>query len=105
MPKSSKKAMIQPIGDRVLVRPFDADEAHTTTNSGIIIPDTIDKEKPAQGEVIAVGDGKIVDGKKIAVAVKKGDTVVFSKYGYEEVSVGDEDYYILKEDQILAVIK
>lgn len=105
MPTSSKKTSVQPLGDRVLVRPFNADEANTTTASGIIIPDTIDKEKPAQGEVVAVGEGRIDNGKKIPVAVKKGDRVVFSKYGYDEVKVGEDEYYILKEDQILAVIK
>jgi len=104
MSKSSKKINIQPLGDRVLVRPFVPGEEEKTT-SGIILPETIDKEKPAQGEIIAFGEGKIVDGKKVPVSVKKGDKVIFSKYGYDEVKISNEEYYILKEDQILAVIK
>ena len=96
---------VQPLGDRVLLRPFKAEDMHTHTASGIIIPDTVDKEKPAQGEVIAVGEGRFEDGKKIPMRVKKGDVVMFSKYGYDEVKVDGEEFYILKEDQILAIIK
>lgn len=99
-PKSGK---IQPLGDRVLIKPISADEKKTA--SGIIIPDTIDKEKPEQGVVIAVGAGKYDDGKLIPVAVKKGQKVVFSKYGYDEVKIDGDEYYILEEKNILAVIE
>lgn len=105
MVKKLSKTIITPLGDRVLVRPLSTDELQTKTASGIIIPDTIDKEKPEQGEVIAVGSGKYIDGKLIPIQVTKGDRIVFSKYGFDEVKIDDEEYYILKEDQILAIIK
>lgn len=101
----SKKMNITPLGDRVLVRPFSPEEAGTKTASGIIIPETIDKEKPEQGEVIAVGLGKYVDGVLMKPQVEVGDTVVFSKYGYDDIKVDGEEYYILKEDSLLAIIK
>ena len=102
--KKDKKSVskITPLGDRILIRPFLAEDKKTS--SGIIIPDTIDKEKPEQGKVIAVGAGKYEDGKFVPVRVKVGDTVVFSKYGYDEVKFGDEEFYILKEENILAKI-
>ena len=69
-------------------------------------PETISKEKPEQGKVVAVGTGRISDdGKKIAVGVKVGDRVVFSRYGFDEIKLGDEEYYIIKEDSILGIIK
>lgn len=95
---------IKPLGDRILLKPIEADELNKTS-SGIIIPDTVSKEKPEQGIVIAVGEGKWDDGKKIPVSVKVGDKVVFSRYGYEEVKLDGVEYYILKEENILAVIK
>lgn len=94
---------IIPLGDRVLVRPFDPDEM-TTTASGIIIPDTVSKEKPEQGEVIAVGDGKWDDGVRAPMSVKVGDRVMFSKYGYDEIKYEGREYYILREESILAII-
>ncbi len=94
---------IIPLGNRVLVEPMN--EMDTKTSSGIIIPDTVSKEKPEQGKVIAVGEGKIADGKKIPMTIKKGDVVLFSKYGYEEIKVEGKEYYILEEDKILAIIK
>ncbi|HVS79974.1 MAG TPA: co-chaperone GroES [Candidatus Paceibacterota bacterium] len=100
---ASKKGKITPLGDRVLVRP--ASDESTQTASGIYIPDTVDKEKPEQGTVIAVGPGRFVDGKRRPVDVAVGDLVVFSKYGYDEVKVGGEEYYLIKEDNILAIIK
>ena len=96
------KTTITPLGDRVLVLPLA--ENDTTTASGIIIPDTIDKEKPEQGTVVSVGPGRYVDGERKPVDVSVGDKVVFSKYGYDEVKVGGEEYYLIKEDNILAII-
>ena len=99
----ANKIGVEPLNDRILIKPFEAELA--TTASGIIIPDTVSKEKPEQGEVVAVGEGKWQDGKKIPVSVKVGDKVVFSKYGYDEVKIKGEEYYILREESILAVIK
>ncbi len=102
---TSGKKKITPLGDRVLVRPFDESELEEKSNSGIIIPETVKNEKSEQGEVIAVGEGRLgEDGKRIPVSVKKGDKIIFSKYGFDEVKIGGEEYYILKEDSVLAVI-
>lgn len=97
-------AKIIPLGDRVLLK-VSEDKNQSKTASGIFIPDTVDKEKPEQGKVIAVGEGKYIDGKLIPLNVKVGDTVVFSKYGYDEIKVGEEEFLIIKEDNILAIIK
>jgi len=101
--KVKDNARITPLGDRILLKPIDRDEASKTA-SGIIIPDTVSKEKPEQGRVVAVGSGRWEDGKRIPVSVKVGDKVVFSRYGYDEVKWGGEEYYILKEENILAII-
>lgn len=99
----SVKNKITPLGDRVLVKAASSEEKKSKT--GIIIPDTIDKERPEQGDVIAVGSGRITDeGKTISMSVKVGDRVIFSKYGPDEIKVEGEEYFILKEDNILAVI-
>jgi chaperonin GroES len=103
--KSASKINIVPLGDRVLVRP-EREDTKDKTKSGIYIPDTIEKEKPAEGVVLAVGDGWYnEDGELIPLRVKVGDKVIFSKYSYEEVKVGGEEYYILKEENIFAIIK
>jgi len=95
-------AMLKPIGDRVVVRPKSAEEM---TKSGIILPDTA-KERPQEGEVMAVGTGRITDdGTVVPLAVKVGDTVLFSKYGGTEIKIGGEEYIILREDDILAVLE
>ena len=92
---------IQPLGDRVLVEPKKEGEV---SKGGIIIPDTA-KEKPQEGKVVALGTGKLDDdGKKIPFNVKKGDTVLMPKYGGTEVKLGDKEYQIMREDDILAVI-
>ena len=100
----AKKVSISPLGDRVVVKPQEASK-ETTSPSGIIIPDSVDKEQPAQGEVIAVGPGKFDDGVQVPMQVKEGDRVLFSKYGYEEVKVEGEEYYIISESNILGIIK
>lgn len=101
----SAKHKIIPLGDRVLVKPLTGDEGKKT-KSGIIIPETVDKEKPEQGKVIAVGAGRLNDeGKVLPIRVKVGDTVIFSKYGPDEIKVDGEEYYILSESNILAIIK
>ncbi len=96
---------IVPLGDRVIVKPFTAAEVEKKNDFGIIIPETITKERPEQGRVVAVGEGRYDNGKIIPVKVKVGDKVVFSRYGFEEVKDGADEYYILKEDSILAIIR
>jgi len=93
---------IKPLGDRVLVKPMKEQEVK---KGGIIIPDTA-KEKPQEGKVISVGTGKLDDsGKVIPFNVKKGDKVLLPKYGGTEVKIDDEDYQIVREEDILAVIE
>ena len=92
---------IRPLGERVLVKRIEEEE---TRRGGIIIPDTA-KEKPQQGEVIAVGPGRWDDnGKRRAPEVKEGDRILFGKYAGNEVKVGDEEFLIMREDDILGVI-
>lgn len=98
----AKNPAIEPLSDRVVVRPLSA--AETVSASGIIIPDTVNKEKPEQGTVVAVGPGKYEDGKRNPMTVKKGDTVLFSKYGYDDVKIDGEEYFIISEASILAII-
>lgn len=92
---------IKPLGDRVLVRPLEEKEVK---KGGIIIPDTA-KEKPQEGEVVALGTGKRdEDGKIIEFTVKKGDKVLISKYGGTEVKIDGDSYLIMREDDILGII-
>jgi len=101
-----KEKFIIPLHDRVLVRPLTDEELEKKTDFGIILPDTMDEEKiKDQGVVVAVGEGKYDDGKLNPMTVKAGDRVMFSKYGFDEITINDEDYFILKEDNILAIIK
>lgn len=93
-------ASIKPLGDRVLVK---ADVAEEKTSSGIIIPDTA-KEKPQQGEVIAVGAGKVENGTKIDMSVKPGDKVLYGKYAGTEVTLDGEEYLIMRESDIMGII-
>lgn len=93
---------IQPLSDHVLIEPLRQEEK---TKSGILLPETVEKEKPEQGKVIAVGPGKKTeDGKVIPMEVKEGDVVLFTKYGPNEVKVGEKEYLIAKEEDILAII-
>lgn len=99
-------AKIIPLGDRVLVKPFtEADLRKGKEKSTFILPDSVSKEKSAQGKVFAVGEGKIMDGKLQPVRVKVGDTVFFSKYSYDEIEQDEEEFYLLKEENILAILK
>lgn len=92
---------LKPLGDRVIVKQA---EAETQTKSGLILADTA-KEKPQKGSVIAVGEGKLNDkGERVAMDVKAGDTVIYSKYGGTEVKVEGEEYLILRADDIYAVV-
>ncbi len=99
---TATKVTIKPLEDRIVVQ---ANEAETTTASGIVIPDTA-KEKPQEGSVIAVGPGRFDDkGKRIPVDVKVGDTVLYSKYGGTEVKYAGEEYLVLSARDVLAVIE
>jgi chaperonin GroES len=99
---TATKVAIRPLEDRVVVQ---ASEAEETTASGLVIPDTA-KEKPQEGTVIAVGPGRISDqGQRIALDVKEGDTVVYSKYGGTEFKLSGEEYLILSARDILAVVE
>jgi chaperonin GroES len=99
---TATKVAIKPLEDRILVQ---ANEAETTTASGIVIPDTA-KEKPQEGTVLAVGPGRVDDsGKRVPIDVKVGDTVLYSKYGGTEVKYGGEDYLVLSARDVLAVIE
>ena len=93
---------LRPLQDRILVQRV---EEETTTKGGIIIPDTA-KEKPAEGKVVAVGNGKLgEDGKRIALEVKKGDRILFSSYAGTEITVDGKEYLVMSEEDVLAVMK
>ncbi len=94
--------MLKPLGDRVILKVVEKEEV---TKGGILLPDTASKEKPQEGKVIEVGSGKVLDnGQKVALEVQKGDKVIFSKYAGSEVKVDGEEYLILSERDILAII-
>jgi chaperonin GroES len=92
--------MIKPLGDRVLVKPV---EAETKTKSGIFIPDSA-KEAPAQGKIVALGNGKLKDGKKHEFSVKIGDTVLYSKYSGDDIKLDKIEYKIMKEEEVLGIL-
>jgi len=99
---TATKVAIKPLEDRIVVQ---ANEAETTTASGLVIPDTA-KEKPQEGTVLAVGAGRFDDkGNRIPVDVKVGDTVIYSKYGGTEVKYNGEEYLVLSARDVLAVIE
>jgi chaperonin GroES len=90
---------LEPLADRLVVKPIEKEEV---TKGGIVLPDTV-REKPQEGEVLAVGPGRLSeDGKRIAMDVKVGDIVVYAKYGGTEIKIEDEDLMILRESDILA---
>ena len=91
---------LEPLDDRIVVKPG---EEETTTASGIVIPDTA-KEKPQEGEVVAVGPGRFEDGARVPVDVKVGDRVLYSKYGGTEVKVGGDEYLVLSARDVLAIV-
>ncbi len=97
----TERLSISPLGDRVVVLPLAKEDM---TASGILIPDSANREKPEQGTVVAVGPGKYDDGALVPMSTKVGDTVLFSKYGFDEVTVNGKDYLILSETNILAIL-
>ena len=94
---------IKPLHNNVVIKPLDKE---TVTASGLIIPDTVSKEKPEQGEVIAVGSGKILDNGQVALMnVKVGDKVMFRKYSPDEIKIDGQEYLIIKESDIMLIIQ
>ena len=92
---------LKPLGDKVVIK---VKEEEVTTSSGIVLPGSA-QEKPQQGTVVAVGSGEIVDGKKVPMDVKEVDEVIYSKYAGSEVKVGEEEFLILKQSDILAIVE
>lgn len=94
---------LRPLGDRVIVKPAAKEEM---TKTGIILPDTASKERPEQGEVVSVGPGRLLEnGSRAPMNVKIGDVIVFKKYSPDEVKIGDAEYLVLSEAEILAVVE
>src|SRR6266702_8102381 len=92
---------LRPLGDRVIVKPKPKDEM---TSSGIVLPDTA-SDKPQEGSVLAVGPGRVLDtGKRIEMEVKAGDTVLFAKYAGSEIKLDSEDYLVIRESDLLAIV-
>ena len=92
---------LKPLCDRVVIKQLEAEE---TTKSGIVLPSQ-SQEKPQQAEVVAVGPGGVVDGKEIKMEVKAGDRVIYSKYAGTEVKLGEDEYIIVKQNDILAIVE
>jgi len=102
MAETATKIKIQPLGDRVIIKALEPKEVR---KGGIIIPETA-KEKPQEGEVVAVGKGKIAeDGKLIAMEVKTGDRVLYGKYSGTEIKINDEEYLIMREEDVLGIVR
>jgi len=94
--------MLKPLSDHVIIEPLKEEKK----KGSIILPDTVEKEKPEKGKVIAVGSGKInSDGKRVPLEVKKGDVVLFTKYGPQKVKVDEKEYLVAREEDILAIIQ
>ena len=98
---AKSKFTLEPLDDRIVVKPSEEEE---TTVSGIVIPDTA-KEKPQEGEVVAVGPGRFEEGNRVPMDVKAGDRVLYSKYGGTEVKVEGEEYLVLSARDVLAIVK
>lgn len=92
---------IKPLRDQVLLEPLKEERK----KGGIILPDTVQKERPEKAKVVAIGPGKVVDGKLIPLGLKKGDVVLFTKYGPNEIKVDEKEYLIAREEDILAIIE
>lgn len=100
--KSTPSIKLQPLGDRVVL---EREASEETTAGGIVLPDSA-KEKPARGTVVSVGDGRLLDdGSRSTMQVKVGDRVLFSSYAGDPIKVGDDEYLLLREDEILAVLE
>lgn len=95
---------LKPLGDRVVIEPTNREKGGKTA-AGIFLPETVNKERPEQGKIVAVGPGKVTeDGKRLPMNVKTGDVVLFTKYGPSEIKVDEKEYLIAREEDILAII-
>ena len=93
---------LKPLSDHLIVKPVQGDQK---TKSGIVLPDTIDKEKPERGEVIAVGEGRVLDnGNRLPMSVKVGNKILFKKYSPDEIKVDGEEYLVLSESDVMAIL-
>lgn len=94
---------LKPLGDHLIVKPISEDK---TTKSGIVLPDTVDKERPEHGEVVAVGPGRTLDnGNKLPMSVQVGQKIMFKKYSPDEIKVNGEDYLVLSESEVIAIVE
>ena len=94
---------LKPLGNHIIVK---AQEEDTATKSGIVLPDTADKERPEKGEIVAVGPGRVLDnGQTEPMSVKVGDVVLFKKYSPDEIKVDSQDYLVLNESDVIAIIE
>jgi len=94
---------LRPLSNNVIVKPLKGEEV---TKSGIVLPDTLDKEKPERGEIIAIGEGRVLDNGQLSpVKVKVGDQVMFKKYAPDEIKIDGEEYLVLSDGDIIAVIE
>jgi len=97
------KLKLKPLGDRVIIKPIEEDEV---TKAGIVLPETVDKEKPIKGEILAVGPGKVLEnGQRLKMDVKVGDKVLFEKYGTDEYKIDDEEILVVEYDKIVGILK
>jgi chaperonin GroES len=93
----------KPLHDHVIVKPIEEDEV---TKGGIVLPDTVDKERPEKGEVVSVGPGKLLDnGQRSPMSVKIGDKVMFKKYSPDEIKINDEEYLVISEGDIMLILE
>jgi chaperonin GroES len=98
-----KNMNLKPLNDHLVVKPIQED---TTTKSGIVLPDTVDKEKPEQGEVVAVGPGRVLDnGNRLPISVKVGQKILFKKYSPDEIKIKGEEYLVLSESDVIAIVE
>lgn len=94
---------LKPLSDHLIVKPIIEDK---TTKSGIVLPDTVDKEKPETGEVVAVGPGRVLDnGNRLAMSVKVGQKVLFKKYSPDEFEIDNQKYLVISEEDVIAIIE
>lgn len=99
---SKKSPKIRPLGDRLVVEP---QEVEAKTAGGILIPDTADKDKPMQGTVLAIGQGRYIDGKMQPLQVKVGDKVLFGKYAGTNVKFSEKEYLVMREEDVMGVVE
>jgi len=101
--KKRRNMKLKPLGDHLIVKPILEDK---TTKSGIVLPETVDKEKPETGEVVAVGPGRVSDnGQRLDMSVKPGQKILFKKYSPDEIKMNGEEFLVLSESEVIAIIE